>query len=205
MPDVTGRTLVRAVGVLRHELFDHYWKLESGGACGAPPRVTGQDPAPGPRRGKGYVGLTVAVGRCPLTADLRSVADSFVDFARGGSAPVTTDPVLLMVGHEVVNVLASDRVGSAAAWSGCPASTFYAARVCPFTFLDPFERGPVRVDTAPPAHPCQAESRLPPAGLAELRTVTVTHEGDCTAHATVQLYVDEAGRVVAADLTMPEP
>ncbi len=205
VPDVVGLPLRRAAGRLTRGSVTPSWSTASRGPCGRPATVVSQRPREGRVAYLANVSLEVVVGRCALPPGLRAIGQVFRDFARGGPVPRLAERPLLLVGHEVVAVLEPSRAASPAAWQGCPSRFLYAARVCPFSATGVVGAGRVRVAAAPPAHACLHESRLLPAGLARLRTVTLTRVGDCVGGGAVQLFVDGVGRIVAADVVLPEP
>lgn len=136
-------------------------------------------------------------GLPPAAVDLRGVAERFVAFARDLSGehglPADT-PVELFLDGAPATVIPSAALGDRGAWQGA---------------LSPFVNypGPIAATSEPPAHPCLRREAALPDRLDAYRTVTLTPEEsrDCTSYFAMQLFVNDVGQVVAADLVRSEP
>lgn len=147
----------------------------------------------------------------PVTEDLRSISELFLDFARSSDpehpGPPADTSIDLYVGGELQKVIPASRINDRQEWRTCPEGG-YAARSCPISPLLPFANypGPIEVTSQPPAHVCVPEWRLPER-LYVYRSVTLTPDEsrDCTSYFAIQLFVNDVGQIVAANLVLSDP
>lgn len=174
----------------------------------AAPTTTALEPAPTTSP------LPPAPTRAPdaVPRHLAGTARAFVWFARGRGHPPVDTAVELFVGGEPVGTISATEATDPANWQGCPASGSYAARVCPFSLtalLRPAAQAPrvgaISVSTVEPDNVCAPDGRALPAHLGTYSTVTISRPGSCTSYVAVRLFVNTAGQIVAADLTVGEP
>jgi len=160
-----------------------------------------------------------AKGQCGLDlpradADLRGVAKRFVALARstsgGADTPIPVDtPVELFVGGVRQRTIPAERAAERSSWQACPGDDGVdAALGCPVSVLRPFRTypGPIAATGEPPAHSCLRTTPLPDR-LDVYRSVTLTpdEERDCSSYFAVQLFVNDVGQIVAANLVVSEP
>ncbi len=190
----------------------------AGSACLPRRTVLEQRPAQGTQVAAGSRVLLVinsgGFGTCGLhlpaaPRDLRRIADLFADFARDKSpGPPADTPVDLYVGGVLQRAIPSGDVSDRRQWRVCPGGIGYAARSCPISALVPFVEypGPIAATTRPPTHPCLAATELP-GSLEVYRAVTLTPDEnrDCTSYFAVQLFVNDAGQIIAVNLVLSEP
>jgi hypothetical protein len=138
------------------------------------------------------------------------VAELFARFARGERpphGPPVDTPVDLYLGNRYLATLPAARARDPEAWEGCLEGG-YAGRTCPFSWTRPIAdyAGSLAITSAAPEHPCAHPGPLP-AELEAYHAVTLTPDEslDCTSYWAVQLFVNDVGQVVAANLVWAEP
>jgi hypothetical protein len=188
-------------------------------ACADPGQVLAQDPAAGALATRGAT-VTLDVtgdsgGECgldlpPADEVAAPVAELFARFARGERpphGPPVDTPVDLYLGNRYLATLPAARARDPEAWEGCLEGG-YAGRTCPFSWTRPIAdyAGRLAITSAAPEHPCAHPGPLP-AELEAYHAVTLTPDEslDCTSYWAVQLFVNDVGQVVAANLVWAEP
>jgi hypothetical protein len=118
-------------------------------------------------------------------------------------------PIDLYVGGVLAKTIPSEQQGDQSAWQGCPdGGDHYAARDCPISALAPLSdwAGRIAITSEAPSHPCAHPAKLPSSLLA-YGDVTLTPDAglDCTSYFAVQLFVNDVGQIVAANVVWAEP
>jgi hypothetical protein len=148
----------------------------------------------------------------PTDDDLTRVGRLFVRFARGQqpAGPPVDTPVLLLVGGQPVTTISARAAVQRSSWEGlCPDAGGYAARTCPFSFLEPLAdpAQPSTVSLEPAQHSCAHPTPVTPAQVGGTRFVTLVPDPDagCTGYVAVELFVNDVLQIVAANLVWSEP
>jgi hypothetical protein len=219
VPAVVGLKEDRAREALETAGFRVESHITQVSACADPGQVLAQDPAAGALATPGAT-VTLDVtgdsgGECgldlpPADEVAAPVAELFAKFARGdqpGGPPVMT-PVDLYLANRFLKTIPEAEANDRDAWRGCPEGGSYAGRTCPFSWVDPIadHQGRLAITSAAPEHPCAHPGPLP-AELEAYHAVTLTPDEslDCTSYWAVQLFVNDVGQVVAANLVWAEP
>jgi hypothetical protein len=148
----------------------------------------------------------------PTDEDLVRVGELFVRFAHGHQpyGPPVDTPVLLLVGGQPSKTITAREAVERSSWEGlCPDAGGYAGRSCPFSFLEPLANAkePVAISREPAQHPCAHPTPVTPAEVGGSRLVTLVPNpgAACPAYVAVELYVNDVGQIVAANLIWSEP
>jgi len=140
---------------------------------------------------------------------VNGVGLGFLAFAHGElDIPPVDTPVDLYVGRRFVQTISSEQAGDRLAYRVCGPEGGYAGRTCPFSAVDVLAGydGEVTVTTNPPSHPCLHLARVPEE-LVAYRTLVLTATAplSCVEYFAVELFVNDAGQIVAVGLLHTEP
>lgn len=204
-PEVVGTHLRRARSILRHAGFQMIVHRSPGRGCNVAPRVIDQHI---PRRSKEPAQVWVRVNAltCGLTEEARSVAESFIAFARDElDSPPANAPVDLYVGGRLVTTIEQSRLVDRYAWRGCPTRPGgYAARTCPFSAVEPILERPLQITATPPDLPC-GPVQLTPRGPISKVHVAISGGSSCADSFAITLFINTDNQIVAVDVAWSEP
>lgn len=150
----------------------------------------------------------------PLSPELRALAATYLELARTGGpvdlpAAGTDVRVLLGGDPDSATTIPAAEVGTATPWRHLcdPDATGYAERACPLDALQYVAPAGTELSPDPAQEPCSRPHGLEPADLSATQRVTLLAAGDrsCLDYAALELYADDAGRLVAADLVLGSP
>ncbi len=149
----------------------------------------------------------------PTDEEMVRVGRLFERFARGDdqlAGPPVDTPVLLLLGGQPVKTISARDAMERSSWEGlCPHPGGYAGRTCPFSFIEPIAEAisPVTISMEPAQHPCAHPTPVTPAEVGGSRVVTLVPDpkADCTSYVGVELFVNDVGQIVAANVVWAEP
>ena len=149
----------------------------------------------------------------PTDEDLTRVGQLFVRFARGDqpAGPPVDTPVLLLLGGQPVRTISAREALEPSSWEGlCPTGAQgYAGRTCPFSVVAPLAQAtqPITFSMDPAQHSCAHPTPVTPAEVGAARLVTVVPDAtaNCLDYVGVELYVNDVGQIVAANVVWAEP
>lgn len=218
VPSVTGLTPDHARQLLADQFLDAtIVPADGGGTCSIQRAITGQDPAPGEvvvRHSTVTLEVAEPDPTCEpgeLSTDAKRVAEGFVAFARGDrpDGPPVDTPVDLYIGNQFVRTITAEASTDPSSWRDCPAVGHYAGRTCPFSFVKPIAdySGTIAYTADAPSHPCLPGGPDLPEGLSAYHAVTLAPDEDldCTSYWAIQLFVNDVGQIVAANVVWAEP
>lgn len=153
-------------------------------------------------------------GQSPVSAatgDARTAAQAYLDFAessRSGSEVPWADTVLFSIAGEQVAQLSPDFADRRSGWVRCPGgTTSYAGRACPVSPLATVwahlrDGGEPVLDAEAPREVGCADYRVPWETDQVVWILPGDEDVDCADDYAIAIAVDDAGDVVAVDLTL---
>lgn len=211
VPDVTGLDLKEARAALQSDGFT----IETEERDGCPgTKVLEQEPEAGALAKQGAK-IHLSIGREPSSdchdfGAVDAAVRGLPDFAAGQTDALALGPSIdLLLGGKLLKTIPAADALDPSNWELCAT---YAQRSCPMSALSTLrQEGPSRVVGAPSG--CFGQLGTPPQrlritriGLAE-RTATIESEGDgsCASYWGVQIWVNQAGELIAANLLLGDP